>query len=305
MMMERRGFLSLMAGLAASGLAGCKAEEGASGDGTTEIQETGPASLEEMDWEQIAEVASSIASAPDDETGFRIARDAHLMEEDSIVDSVKRFKTDDGFVCEVRVVGVRHDRRAADGNVAGLTLMTANPMALSPWGEGDVAGGWGASTLAAWCRDGAPAILPQELISRVVEVTKRVNDDGAATSPDQLTDAALSLWVPAAVEVCGTIHWYAREFGYHDLGYYDDVLNGEGSQYRWFSQNGVGDDGTHEVLALTYEGKPVPWWYRSPVASTNFRQDNAPCAWCAMDSGFPKGMAMIGESQGVTLGFCL
>lgn len=303
--MNRANFLRAMAVVGFGSMAGCAKEPETPQEATEDAPDTpeGPVPFDEMEWADIAELAGRISQAPDDEAGFAIAREAGIMEGDRIVDSVKRFQLDDGFICEIRVVGVRHDRRADNGAPAGLTLMAANPMAMVPWGQDTVAGGWNASALRAWCQETPTAVLPQELVAAVVEVVKRVNNDGATKSPEDLTDSPERFWVPSAIEVCGPLSWYAREYG-ERFSYFDEVLNGEGTQYRWFAQDGVTDrEDPNGRLALTYKGEPVPWWYRSPVTSTVIT--DSPCAWCATAAGFPKGLGMISEAQGALLGFCL
>jgi hypothetical protein len=158
--------------------------------------------------------------------------------------------------------------------------------------------------LRTWLQDELPKLLPQDLPDLVKGVVKQTNNLGEKATVSDVTASYETFWIPSVVEVCGSVDWFAKEYG-ADLSSYDDVLNAEGVQYEWFRQEGVtsADDPGH-ALALTYLGKPVAWWYRSPfpyvysgLASGYF--------YNVMQSGFPKAYSEADQELGVVFGFCL
>lgn len=290
--------------LVACSLAGCgAAPEGGSPSAPAEGDGLAARALDDYSWEELAEVSARIAAAGSDEEGTAIAREFGILDESgAIADQVRRFLLTDGTVCEVRVVGVRHDEKADGSGKAGLTFLCAEVPAEARYNATDtVDGGWEASGLRAWLASDFKALLPKDLAGLLVPVRKLSNNVGFTQDVSAVTGTSDELWVPSAREVLGDVDWFTTE--YQDgAAVFDDVLNAEGAQYQWFAQ-ALAADGT-AALTRTYKGASTGWWLRSVVPSSQWFGD-APYASYVMDTGYPEGQASPTETEGALVGFCL
>lgn len=262
----------------------------------------------EYDWDELAQVAQMIAEAPSDEEGRAVADEWGVH-----VGDARPLPLADGTQAQLVVVGIRHDRRADGSGVAGLTLMTS-PIARRAVNPTDTnAGGWETSDLRAWLASDGAALLPDDLASNLVEVTKLTNNTGATSDAASVTQTADALWLFSLTEVCGPVDLFATEYGdevrartyYIDYTAYDELLSQEGSQYEYFADAGVTDlADASGTLALTYGGSACAWWYRSPYPLT-FDMGDEYFFYQVMDSGYPVTLGYASQPAGVVAGLCL
>jgi hypothetical protein len=309
--LSRRRFCALAAATATALLPGCSTATDPEPEPEAAEKSTGslsfsPAELDDYTFENLSELSKAISEAADDTAGRALATEYKLLDDSgAIADQVMRREMTDGTVLEIRVAGILHDDYEDQSGKAGLTLLCAQAPDLGRMNDTVTeAGGWREAQLRTWLQEELPKLLPQELPDLVKGVVKQTNNLGEKATVSDVTASYETFWIPSVVEVCGSVDWFAKEYG-ADLSSYDDVLNAEGTQYEWFRQQGVtaSDDPNH-ALALTYLGKSVAWWYRSPfpyvysgLASGYF--------YNVMQTGFPKAYSEANQELGVVFGFCL
>lgn len=265
-------------------------------------------SFSEYDWDELAQVAQMIAEAPSDEEGRTVADEWGVH-----VGDARPLALNDGTQAQLVVVGIRHDQRSDGSGVAGLTLMTS-PIAKRPVNSTDTnTGGWEASELRAWLASDGAALLPEDLVSHVAEVTKRTNNVGVTSDVASVTETADRLWAFSLTEVCGPVDLFATEYGdevrartyYQDYTLYDKVLSQEGEQYEYFAQAGVTDHADPSgTLVQPLGGSATSWWYRSAYPYT-FGVGDEYFFYQVMDSGYPSTVGYASQAAGVVVGLCL
>lgn len=273
-----------------------------------EREELAPREFQDYTWPELAEVADLVAAAGSDDEAAEIAEAYNVP-----VGATRSLQLDDGTVVSLVVVGLRHDERADGAGLAGLTLMTS-PIAMRPMNEsGTSDGGWEASELSAWLATDGMDLLPDELASVVVPVSKLTNNVGVTSEASSATQTDDRLWLFSAAEICGRVGWFESEYGsepnaytgYIDFAPYDELLSSEGAQYAYFADAGVTDssDPSH-ALQLSYAGQDVAWWYRSAYPFT-YTGEDAAYFYQAMSTGFPGTTGLASEPAGVVVGLCL
>lgn len=264
--------------------------------------------FQDYTWEEVAQVADMIAAAETDDEARQIAEEYNLS-----VGESRSMALTDGTVVQVTVVGLRHDERADGSGTAGITFMVS-PISLQPMNEEATnVGGWESSSLRSWLASDGLALLPEDLSSLIIPVTKLTNNTGVTSDAADVTQTTDSLWLFSAVEVCGAVTWFSDEYGdvpnvwtgYVDYSIYDDLISSEGSQYEYFSAQGVtGGSDPNGALSLAYGTSLVPWWYRTSYPYTYTGEDES-FFYQVMSSGFPSSVGLASEAAGVVVGFCL
>ena len=264
-----------------------------------------PKTFQEYGWDELAEVARTIAAADDPE--------AVAAEWGIEVGDVRPLALTDGRQASLTVVGIACDERADGEGRAGLTLMTS-PVAAQPMNDSDtVEGGWEGSALRAWLAGDGRALLPAELADAVVPVVKSTNNVGKTDDPASVTQTSETLWPFSVREVCGEVSLFVDEYGeeirgrtdYIDYSLYDDLLNLEGEQYPYFAEAGVTCSADPSgTLAQTYGGAPSAWWYRSPYPYAFIGEEGA-FFYQVMESGYPSTLGYASAPAGVVVGLCL
>ena len=282
---------------------------GTQGDGNTEDT---PAELEpkpfgQYTWAELSEISSRIAAAPTDEEGRAIAQEFGILDADGrLVDAEHELVLTDNTFAHVRVIGVRADSAADGSGVRGLTLMAyliaEEPMNETPSYEG---GGEG-SRMRSWLADEGMALLPEDLSSLLVPVSKLTNNAGRTSETADVTQTQDALWLLSAHEVCGDVAWFTTEYGGNfGAASYDAVVNSEGTQYEWFLEQGVTQEGGPAgLLALTWRDASRPWWLRSPYPM-DYTGQNADCFYQVSTTGYPASVGVADSKAGVCIGFCL
>lgn len=269
------------------------------------VDEAAKTGLSGFSWEELSDISDEIANAGGGQASWDVAASYGLVNPDgTLTGEVRRITLSDGTEVGLVLADICHDQKTG-GGPAGITLITTDAMALRPMNtNGDNAGGWEESDLRGWLASEGLDLLPDDLRAAIVEVDKPTNNVGSAWDASSVTTTTDALWLLSAVEVCGTIDWYATEYP-PEYAFWDSVANAEGSQYRLFGQAGVGSHGDPgHVLTRSWRGEPVPWWYRSAFFFV-YENLEGRYYYCAMDSGYPYAYAAPDEDQGVVVGFCL
>ena len=297
----------------APGLAGEAAQQSgqvADGQAAEAAQALEPKDFSDYSWDELSQISTKIAAAATDNDGLAIAQEYNLADAAGVpVNETREVVLDDNTLAYARIVGFRHDQRADGSGVAGMTLMVSmlseQPMETSNTNQG----GWESSSLRAWLAGDGMALLPDDLASHVVSVSKATNNVGVTSDVASVTQTADGLWTFSAVEVCGNITWFEDEFA-SEISYtagLDAVLNAEGSQYAYFSAAGVTGEtgGPSGALALTYRGSARPWWYRSAYPLNYADTSSSQYFFRASETGYPSSVGDASTPSGVVAGFCL
>ena len=297
----------------APGLAGVPAQQAGQeteGQGAETAQTLEPKDFTDYSWDELSQISTKIAAAATDDDGLAIAQEYKLADAAGApVNETREVVLDDNTLAYARIVGFRHDQRADGSGVAGMTLMVSmlseQPMETSNTSQG----GWESSSLRAWLAGDGMALLPDDLASHIVSVSKASNNVGVTSDLASVTQTADGLWAFSAVEVCGNITWFEDEFA-TEISYtagLDTVLNAEGAQYPYFSAAGVTEEtgGQSGALALTYRGSSRPWWYRSAYPLNYADTSSSSYFFRASETGFPSSVGQANATAGVVAGLCI
>lgn len=297
----------------APGLAGVPAQQAGQeteGQGAETAQTLEPKDFTDYSWDELSQISTKIAAAATDDDGLAIAQEYNLADAAGApVNETREVVLDDNTLAYARIVGFRHDQRADGSGVAGMTLMVSmlseQPMETSNTSQG----GWESSSLRAWLAGDGMALLPDDLASHIVSVSKASNNVGVTSDLASVTQTADGLWAFSAVEVCGNITWFEDEFA-TEISYtagLDTVLNAEGAQYPYFSAAGVTEEtgGQSGALALTYRGSSRPWWYRSAYPLNYADTSSSSYFFRASETGFPSSVGQANATAGVVAGLCI
>ena len=297
----------------APGLAGVPAQQAGQeteGQGAETAQTLEPKDFTDYSWDELSQISTKIAAAATDDDGLAIAQEYKLADAAGApVNETREVVLDDNTLAYARIVGFRHDQRADGSGIAGMTLMVSmlseQPMETSNTSQG----GWESSSLRAWLAGDGMALLPDDLASHIVSVSKASNNVGVTSDLASVTQTADGLWAFSAVEVCGNITWFEDEFA-TEISYtagLDTVLNAEGAQYPYFSAAGVTEEtgGQSGALALTYRGSSRPWWYRSAYPLNYADTSSSSYFFRASETGFPSSVGQANATAGVVAGLCI
>ena len=297
----------------APGLAGVPAQQAGQeteGQGAETAQTLEPKDFTDYSWDELSQISTKIAAAATDDDGLAIAQEYKLADAAGApVNETREVVLDDNTLAYARIVGFRHDQRADGSGVAGMTLMVSmlseQPMETSNTSQG----GWESSSLRAWLAGDGMALLPDDLASHIVSISKASNNVGVTSDLASVTQTADGLWAFSAVEVCGNITWFEDEFA-TEISYtagLDTVLNAEGAQYPYFSAAGVTEEtgGQSGALALTYRGSSRPWWYRSAYPLNYADTSSSSYFFRASETGFPSSVGQANATAGVVAGLCI
>ena len=153
-------------------------------------------------------------------------------------------------------------------------------------------GGWEASEMRELLNDSLYLALSDDVRSAIVSVDKLSNNVGSSSSTNCVSTTHDRLWLPSIVELCGPVNWeYFTNPAGADL--YNQVFNGEGSQYAYFASCDIDDAGPNAVLALGDQ-----WWLRSSAASTGRGR-------FVGEGGDPSEFGDSNVVRGVVFGFCV
>ena len=243
-------------------------------------------SVEDYSWDELSELSAQIAAADDDSAAMEIAKKHNLCTASGKLDGkqTKKLQLSDGKTVTMRIAGFRQDDRADGSGKAGITMISEDAVATRYVSQVGTYSGWEGSELRTWMNDGLVAELPDELSSKVVEVSKKTVGYGSTTAAS-VTD---KLWVPSFSEVVGKLTAGMKRA---------ESYVPEGDQYQLFSDEGVKWGGTYSILGT--KGSDAYWWLRSidPL--------NAQYYLCVSESGEPWYSHLPATEHAILMGFCL
>ena len=272
-------------------------------DGSCEIsKEVKPARFSEYSWEDLIHIANHIKNAPTPDRAQEVAKQYNLItSEGNLTNETKQFITTDGIKVDTRIIGIAADEGS------GLTLMCASaPYYHKVNNEDTTAGSWEDSDVRTWLNFDVLNTLPDPIKGAIKPVEKITNNaDGGGVRHGTLTDTKDSLWLLSCSEICGDINWFDSRYHVENSENIDKTLSSQGSQYRYFRENGVTAEADPKgALKMTYDNQPVTWWLRSPYI---FKFDGMESNfWFDVTSdGYPFNYLAPNTKSGIVFGFCL
>lgn len=263
-------------------------------------------SLQSYTYEELAQISSLIAAEPDHKASLL----AHFH---IAVGDVREETLLNGDRITLRLIGIAQDTDARNKAFTGFTFMT-NIVTIDTINEtSTIEGGWKASQIRQWLSRDFMTLLPHDLRKVIKPVLKTTNNQGLAEGLSALSQTTDDLWLFSASEIIGEVTWFRDEFGekpqaataYVDFAAYDRLLSGEGDQYQWFAQQGVSAhaDPQH-ALALTYQDKPLSWWYRT-CYPYSFDKEPGHIFYQVMSGGYPASVGVANTRAGIVVGLCI
>lgn len=261
---------------------------GTTGDGI-EVRD----SLEDYSWSELSQIAALMEDSGGQSASFSIAEKYNLVTSSgTFTDNTKAIQLSDGTTINMRLVGIWHDDLASGSGKAGMSFVSTDVAGTHRAASATVTdGGWAASELRSYLNQDVYAELPSEVQDVVVPVLKESNNLGKTTSVSDVTQTTDTLWLPSVHELAGDVNWDYREQA--NAAYYNDVFNAEGSQYEYYTQQGVATEGSNSSLALG-----EVWWLRSTGPSTGRGR-------YVDTNGDPSMFGNSNDAHGVVVGFCL
>lgn len=221
--------------------------------------------LNDSSWEDLSAIADEIAQAPSYEDALALAVQHGFAQEDgTIVDNLtKDVELLDGTRAAVQLVDFYHDDRAGSAGKAGLTFAFTEPICAKNMSDTTMlSGGWEQCGMRSWLNDDLLALMPQELGSRIVPVSKMTNNVGATESADSVTATDETIWLFSMAELGGTREAAAFASGYEFLA---SIISAEGTQYRYWKDRNVSLNAmSNDATQKTWNGSQCYWWTRSP-----------------------------------------
>ena len=306
--LSRRSFL--LSGLAATslvcGLSACANPLEVAQQLQDQIE--GPHPFAEMTDDQLIRFASSLLGAKQADIEARCKEVGILSGDGKLTGALRAVELSDGTISAMQCIGICHDERADGTGKAALTFVMHSALGLAPMmSENTTVGGWEKSYLRGWLEKDGVALLGNKLQKAIVPVKKKTNNAGAAFGSDvsSVTETSDRLWCLSAREVCGDIDWFSHEYG-AQFASYDAVLNAEGEQYAFFSEQGVtAQADPSSVLGRSYHRNACSWWYRSPFSYEFYENEGNSFFYGVMESGYPHTLLSVEQDFGVVAGFCL
>ena len=243
-------------------------------------------SVEDYSWDELSQISAQIAAASSDADGLDIAKRYNLCTSAGKLDGTqtKKLQLGDGTKVTMRIVGFRQDELADGSGVAGITMVSEDAVGTRHISTAGTAAGWEGSELRTWMNDTLTGELPDELGSKLLEVSKKTNGQGT-TSVSTTSD---KLWIPSFSEVVGKLTSGMKRA---------DVYAPEGNQYQLFANADVQWGGTYSVLSTS--GSDDYWWLRSvdPLNSQYYL--------CVSKTGEPWYSHLPATEHAILMGFCL
>ena len=272
-----------------------------------------PKDFSSYTWEELAEVANLIESAGSEESGYAVARQYGIMTSDgALADCERQVTLTDGTSALCRVVGVLADDLSDGSGKAGLTFILSGLGSSGMNPTATCEGGWEGSELRSWLNSDGVALLPDGLRESVKHVTKLSNNTGITGDPASVTATDDAVWLFSASEIYGEITWYEEEYGdgviyntdYTDFAPYKRMINSEGEQYLYFSQNGVHDRDEYSAVSTVLGKLTSNFWLRTAYP-LNISESDEGQFYQVMASGYPSTIASADQKNKILAGFCL
>ena len=250
--------------------------------------------VNDYDWGALSKLSSAISDAPDYDFALNIARLYNLVNSDLKLDGTqtKDVALNNQMITKVMIIGFRQDVANADdtglpedSSELGITFMFQDALQekglnivgdgfndeILTLGEGAITSG---SIFFSW--------LPIDLKQAI----KAANKDYGDGLPHKV-----SLWVLSYEEITGIrpqLEGNEKEISADSL-----------VQYKLFQDMNIDANGTNEILKMSFEGSPCPWWERS-IAN----RVEGSCFAVSVD-GNPSLTESSKERLGVVPAFCI
>ncbi|WP_322151859.1 DUF6273 domain-containing protein [Paratractidigestivibacter sp.] len=264
-------------------------------------------------WEELGRIATMIESAGTQETGLAVAQKYGIVSFDgSLADCAHQVVLADGSAALCRVVGVLADDLADGSGKAGLTFMVSGLGSAPMNSTATCDGGWEGSELRGWLNSDGSSLLPDDLRAAIKSVSKLSNNTGITSDTASVTSTSDGLWLFSASEIYGSITWYEQEYGdgviyntdYTDFAPYTQMINSEGLQYLYFSQNDVADRSEYAAVAGALGKLTSNFWLRTAYPLSITGSDDGQF-YQVMASGYPSTVAVATQQNKILAGFCL
>ncbi len=272
-------------------------------DGSCDVSsQVTPARFSEYSWEDISHIADQIKNTSSTDEAQAVARRYNLIDaNNNLTSETNYFITNDGVRIDFRIIGIAADEGS------GLTLMSSSASYYHNINRQDTTdGSWKESGVRKWLNNEILDSFPDEVKGAIKPVEKLTNNaDAGGVKHGTINETTDSLWLLSASEICGNINWFTSRYQVRNSDNVDNTLSSQGSQYRYFKENNVGPDtDPNGVLKLTYDGKPVSWWMRSPYL---FKLDSIDSNfWFDVTSeGYPFNYLSPNSESGIIFGFCI
>lgn len=243
-------------------------------------------SVEDYSWDELSQISAQIAAASSDADGLDIAKRYNLCTSAGKLDGkqTKKLQLSDGTKVTMRIVGFRQDELADGSGVAGITMVSEDAVGTRHISTAGTTSGWEGSELRTWMNGTLADELPDEVGSKLREVSKKTNGQAATT----VTTTSDKLWIPSFSEVVGKLTSGMKRA---------DVYTPEGNQYQLFANADVQWGGTYSVLSTS--GSDGYWWLRSvdPLNSQYYL--------CVSQAGEPWYSHLPATEHAILMGFCL
>lgn len=254
-------------------------------------------------WNELGSLAQKMEQCTSTQDALALAQKYHLVDDSGKLSTEpKNIMLIDNTTVAVQIIGMFEDDKADGTGKAAFSFITKNCYdnhAMNAAKTND--GGWEKSEMRSWLNSTVVSKFPAEVKSSLVPVKKLTNNIGRTETPDSVSETIDSLWLLSWTEMFGNITWNAGT----DTTYIDSVLNAEGSQYRFFADNGLADSQDSDTVGVLKKyltsgsGKTLTsWWTRS---STPNRTDG----FGDVNNGGIDNGGLATASQGVVFGFCL
>lgn len=258
-------------------------------------------STEAYTWEELSKISAEIAEASDEVAAVDTAKKYNLTTVDGKLDGTqtKSVALSNGTQTAVQIAGFAHDDKSDGSGKAGITFIFMDCIGKHVMNSTDTnAGGWEKSEMRSYLNSDGLNLLPQDLRDVVVGVDKLTNNTGETDSASSVTKTSDKLWLFSFVELEGNVS--ASDYD-GEYGYFADIFNSEGSEYKLYADAGVNPFYSNEVLVKDYEGSPSYWWERSPLPALT----NGFLTVESDGSAYNSKTGNVVASYGVVPGFCI
>lgn len=268
--------LLLVAGVVTAGLLTNWFGLAGSGAGAVDAGVPVRESVDEYSWEELGQISDAISAAESDEEALAIATDYNLCNDDGTLDGTqtKDIELSDGTAASVMIIGFLHDDKVDGSGRAGITFMFSDPVDEGGMNSTKTnEGGWEDSVMRERLGSDFIETLPQELQDQLVEVSKDTNNEGDSFDEkgptydaSAISETEDTLWLPSYVELRGKIGTVQHSRDGEALA---EMLNGEGSQYQLFADEGLTAEDDEETINQAPDdegGNGI--WLRTPNAAS-------------------------------------
>lgn len=269
------------------------------------------ASVGQYSWSELSTISGELSAATSDDQVIQIAKVYGLVNADGRLDGsqIKDITLVDGTQAQAQIIGFAHDDKADGSGKAGITFILKDSMGEMPMNDAPSnAGGWEGSLARSWLASSGFAMLPEDLRTQIVEVSKMTNNVGSTTDVSSVTKTNDKLWLLSYVELTGPLNEDAYETvaAPREVEQYGDALksiipvyNAEGSQYKLYADTEVLPNNNSVILTKTSKGVSAMWWERSAFGLSDAKFQRV------SDKGCPNVGIDANQPSAIAPGFCI